>query len=66
MKFFRIIPVLVVILSFVWPAGGAGAVQKEEPGYVRELTGTDSLAIAAADSVMNSINLDEVVVTAPL
>lgn len=66
MKFLRIIPALVVVLSFVWPAGVSGAAQKEEPGYVRELTEADSLAIAAADSIMNSISLDEVVVTAPL
>lgn len=66
MKFLRIIPTLVVVLSFVWPAGVSGAAQKEEPGYVRELTEADSLAIAAADSIMNSISLDEVVVTAPL
>lgn len=66
MKFLRIIPALAVILSFVWPAGVSGAAQKEEPGYVRELTEADSLAIAAADSIMNSISLDEVVVTAPL
>ncbi len=66
MKFLRIIPALVVVLSFVWPAGVSGAAQKEGPGYVRELTEADSLAIAAADSIMNSISLDEVVVTAPL